>query len=259
MLKILLLFLLAFVVTYEAYAQEQIFTTYDHTTKGIVFDGKWTQQVEWKPTAFDQVKDGNESFVIRTGHDYENLYVMINYVTDNSIERNSDKAIICFDGKSEKSKTPDSNDYCFLLRVGANTPITLEGGNKIPNKNFFKVISNHPDLIGAADVSDDNDRYSKIPHPVYEYKIPLEIFGKSDHYGFYVGVYDDKTKEWKSWPNNIIPEKYSYIPSPELWGEIISPDKSIPEFEYVLLAILPAFTVMILISRVKSNKISGFN
>ena len=98
------------------------------------------------------------------------------------------------------------DDYCFVIIPGRTEPITLQGGNNIPNKNFFKVIPNHPDLIGAASSSDMNDRYSKISHSTYEYKIPLEIFGKSDIYGFYVGVYDDKTKKWQSWPKDSIPE-----------------------------------------------------
>ena len=254
---VLMIFLLIF-VTNAAYGQEQIFTTLDHTADGIVYDGKFTFKTEWKPTSFDQISVNDEIFVIRTGHDYENFVLMINYVSDTSIEKNSDKTIVCFDAGLEKSTKSDSNDYCFLLRMGSTSPITLQGGNNIPNKNFFKVIPNHPDLLGAATNSDMNDRYSKISHSTYEYKIPLEIFGKSDIYGFYVGVYDDKTKKWQSWPKDSIPEKYPFIPSPNVWGELISPDKSIPEFEYVLLVIIPAFTVLVIVSRIKSGNISSF-
>ena len=67
------------------------------------------------------------------------------------------------------------------------------------------------------------------------------MFGKSDVYGFYVLAYDANTGKIYSWPKDTALEKNPHIPAPLYWGELVSPDKSIPEFEvplFLLLSIL---------------------
>ena len=123
----------------------------------------------------------------------------------------------------------------------------------LSNKSFsvrnFKKISNTEGFIGAGTKSDQNDKYSKIPHSSYEFKIPLNLFERSDVYGFYVLVFDASTNQYYSWPTNISPDGVFDIPSPNKWGELVSPDKSIPEFNFPLLVMIPSLFLVIYFTR----------
>jgi len=89
-----------------------------------------------------------------------------------------------------------------------------------------------------------------MPHASYEFRIPTDLIGRSDNYGYYVGVYDDFTKTTYSWPSEIVLDEFK-IPSPKLWGEIISPDKSLPEFEWAIIALLPALILVVFLTKLK--------
>ncbi len=103
-------------------------------------------------------------------------------------------------------------------------------------------------------MSDKEDRYSKIPHTSYEFKIPTELVGRSSNYGFYAGVYDADSGLIYSWPESIRLDTFE-IPSPSKWGDLVSPDKSLPEFGLPLMVIFSAFVTIIIISKLKMNKI----
>ena len=146
------------------------------------------------------------------------------------------------------------DDYCFVIELEKNIGFVLQGESNT-SLNNFKSIPNHKEFIASSSISDQNDRYSKIPHPSYEFKIPIELFGRSDNYGFYFSVYDGYSDKFYSWPD-INPTKPLKIPSPSHWGNIISPDKSLPEFDLPLLLLLPALLLVISITRWKRNVIT---
>lgn len=254
MLKsILVIVFIAIGVNY-AYA-DQIFTTVRSDANNTIFDGKWTFLQEWKSTSEDKITfDDNTEMVIKTGHDYENLYVLIDFIGDTSIGKFADSGIVCIDSKMDQSNIPDRNDFCFVAIMGSSRSKTLQGGDMLAQTGHWKIIENHPQLITIGGISDKNDRYSYTPHATYEFKIPLEIVGKTDVYGFYVGSFDAKKGKEFSWPQNISSEAYPFIPSPSKWGQLVSPDKSIPEFPYAFLALLSiTFTVFF-----TSRKIRGY-
>ena len=118
----------------------------------------------------------------------------------------------------------------------------------------FKKISNHPDFIAMSDVSNENDRYSKIPHASYEFKIPIELVDRSNIYGFHIAVYDDYSKTVYSWPQNATTDSQFTIVSPSKWGELVSPDKSLPEFDVPILLAGLAFLPIIFLSRLKMGR-----
>jgi len=241
---IAIILILSLIGINQAYGEE-IFVTLMKKFEDITWDGKWTSRFEWKGTSETRVVyEGDLKLVIRTGHDYENLFVFIDVVQDNSMERISDKGIVCIDGKGDGSSKPKNDDFCFIVSAGSNQPTTLQGGHFIAQKGFFKKIPNHPQLLAMGGISDEMDRYSKIPHTSYEFKIPLEIVGKSDNYGFYVGAFDAKTGEIFRWPPTAIKNEYPFIPPPESWGRLISPDKSIPEFEFPFLVMASTFLII---------------
>jgi len=102
-------------------------------------------------------------------------------------------------------------------------------------------------LVFVGGISDQNDRYSKVPHPSYEFKIPVELLGRYDRYGFFVGVYHSEEHSSYTWPENINVDLSLELPSPSKWGVIFSPDKSLPEYPVPILVFgLTVMTVILL-------------
>lgn len=231
---------------------EPIFITKSADMNKVVFDGKWSFVTEWKPSSLNSLSYNDNSIIqLRTAHQDNFVYVMIDFVSDTHLDKGMDKAIVCFDTKNDKSKIAKQDDYCFSVSLNGKTSFTYQGGSPIALHGNFMTIPNPDGLIGVSTSSDQNDRYSSIPHSSYEFKIPTDLIGRSNVYGFYVGVYDDHSKKVYSWPQEIKTKSLLHIPSPKLWGEIVSPDKSLPEFELPMLALLPAFTLIVLISYLK--------
>ncbi|HJJ22860.1 MAG TPA: hypothetical protein OQH54_04000 [Nitrosopumilus sp.] len=205
----------------------------------IIFDGKWTFEREWKQSSLKEIHTEEDNVYLRISHQDEFVFIFLDVLPDKQMERIVDKAIICFDTKNNKSEIPDVDDYCFIAAVGKQTGITLQGDSKIPRNNYLKNIKNHQDMIAIGGFSDENDRYSDIPHASYEFKIPTELIGRSDNYGFYASVFDYNSETVYSWPS-INFENPNIIPSPSKWGDVISPDRSIPEMPVplVILSVL---------------------
>ena len=245
MLKLAIFTLIFFSMIFTPAFGQTIPTTYRDDGIMTVFDGKWTFTDEWKRTAIKEATYENGfKQIIRIGHDFDYLYVLIDFISDTSTERFADRGIVCIDGLSDGGKTPKSDDYCFLVVMGSENVFTLQGGHILAQKGSYKKIENHSDLIGIGGISDKNDRYSKTPHSTYEFRIPIEIFGRSDHYGFYFGSFDAETKTHYNWPTNSTNENYPFIPVPDQWGMLFSPDKSIPEFSSVLLFVTLLIGIM---------------
>ena len=251
MKKLLLIILVTVCITnINTSHAEQIFTTFGQSSDGIIFDGKWSYLKEWKPTTEDVIgfNDGGK-ISIKTGHDRNNLYVLLDFISERSFAKFADFGMVCIDSNFGKENYPQKDDYCFVVSLGSKNPITLEGGSPLAKNNYFTKIKNHPDLIAVGGISDKNDRYTPVSHTTYEFKIPIEIFGASDMYGFYVAVYDANANKTYSWPQNIVTETYPFVPSPSKWGELISPDKSLPEFQWPLITLIPAIFLAIYITR----------
>jgi len=142
-----------------------------------------------------------------------------------------------------------SNDFCFMIKLGSDKVVTFQG----KQSEGFQVVPNHDSLIGIGGISDENDRYSKLPHGVYEFRIPIELLERSDQYGFYAHVFDFTESATYTWPSEIDMESNSDIPSPDSWGIIYSPDKSLPEYDLpILILILGTFSMILLTSKSKS-------
>jgi len=239
------LFLNSFVV--ESFQEEEIWITISDSMNNVIFDGKWTETQEWKQTSLDEIS--NKAIYIRSAHFEEYVYIMIDAVWDTSIEKHNDRAIICFDTMNDKSIIPQDDDYCFQATLGMQNGAMMQGGSIIPTNGYFKNIQNDKGFIGIGNVSDENDRYDKNPHASYEFRIPTEVIGRSDNYGFLVFVYDANTNQVVTWPFDIDINERKNIPSPSLWGSLISPDKSLPEFEVPFLIMLTSMVSLVIISK----------
>ena len=251
--------------------EKNILITQSKSMKEINFDGKWTNQ-EWKQTSWNPVKsDKDIVFHLRTAHQGNFIYVLIDVTADTNAEIGTDKATVCIDSKNNKSKFFDKDDYCFIVQLQERNFIdtlfskqdnfVIQGDLQYKKFEELEKIKVE-EFVGIGTMSDKEDKYSTISHASYEFKIPIELIGRSDNYGFYVNVFDGSSSVVYSWPEDIKLENYD-IPSPLLWGNLISPDKSLLENSesesmdfVILLVIIPVIVVVIFFIKFNKKKSS---
>ena len=247
LLFLIFLFVIVLIPIQNIFANsEPILITQSSYMEDIIFDGKWTN-LEWKHSSHNWFTyDENTSIHLRTAHQGDHIYVFVDPVHDLTLDKLNDEATICFDAKNEKHITYDENDYCFSVLLDSDTGNIFQGTKLDDSSSIMKEINNVEDFIAISSVSDEDDRYSKIPHPSYEFKIPIELFERSDNYGFYLSVYDASLEKFYSWPYNATREN-SQIPSPSTWGDMISPDKSLPEMNIpIMIFVILLITIIVI-------------
>lgn len=234
----------------SASAVEPIMITISPSMDKINFDGKWTFYTEWKQSSLNTIsyQDGTQ-IQLRTAHQGNFIYVLVDETTKTQFNKNGDMAMICFDKNNTKSTTANENDYCFGVPFDGKYPFTLRGGSSLSETSHYMKIDNPSGLIGVSSVSDQNDRYTSTPHASYEFRIPMDVVGRSDTYGFYLDIYDQNKNHVYSWPQEISINSPFDIPSPNNWGEIISPDKTLPEFPGPLFIMIFSFVLIIFVTR----------
>lgn len=253
----ILFFMMTVLLTFHlAYGQTDIVSSSNSipitigSMKDTIFDGKWTFTREWKESS----EVGFPAGIIRVAHYGNFVYILVDATSLTRFEKNSDRTMICFDTKNDKSLIPDSDDYCFISILGSNRPITLEGGTNFTSNNNLKKISIPEGLIAVGEISDENDCYTSIPHQSYEFKIPTDLIGRSDKYGFYVSLFSTYDNKIYSWPD-MKQDSLVNIPSPRLWGVLWSPDKSLPEFPLPLLGLAFSFFIILYFNRFRVKNI----
>ncbi len=199
---------------------EPILITVSPSMEYVIFDGKWTNHLEWKQSSHNMyaLDDTTKIIHLRTAHFGDYIYVFVDPISDLTLDKKMDEATICLDRKNNKSKIYDVNDFCFSILLGNNEGSVLQGISTDESTISMNKISNPNNFIAISSVSDENDRYTEIPHPSYEFKIPIELLERSDNYGFYFSVYDASLDKFYSWPENATRENFSDIPPPSEWG-----------------------------------------
>lgn len=233
---------------------EPILITISPSIEHVVFDGKWTNYLEWKQSSHNMYAFDNGEMIIhlRTAHFGDYIYVFVDPVNDLTLDEKMDNATICFDGKNNKNQIYDNNDFCFSVSLETDQGNTFQGTLIDETKTVMKKITNPDNFIAISTVSDENDRYTTTPHPSYEFRIPIEMLNRSDNYGFYLSVYEASLDKFYSWPENSTMNTFSEIPSPSKWGDIISPDKSLPELHLpILIFAILIFTIIIVQSKAR--------
>ncbi|GBL41514.1 hypothetical protein EMGBD3_08820 [Nitrosarchaeum sp.] len=257
-LKILLVILFFTSISQFVFAEEPIPTTYSEETDKIIFDGKWTFTREWKESSLNEwrLNDGS-GLILRTAHDGNYIYIFVDYLSDVFKDKGMDRATVCF-GEPNHNKIANENDYCFLVTLGDNSPIVLQGGSPIAISGNFKKISDS-NFVGVGAMSDNADRYTPVPHTSYEFKIPVELIGRNSEYSFYLSVYDFHRNVMNTWPRDIILENNFVIPSPLYWGTFYSPDKSLPEFHFLYFVFVVPFLMIIILRTQRYRKLVNFS
>ncbi|TBR24013.1 MAG: hypothetical protein EPO63_04720 [Candidatus Nitrosotenuis sp.] len=256
-------FVLIFSAFLGANAFESIPITVSGTANKIIFDGKWTHEFEWKQSSLNTYSYANNtSIVLRSSHQGDFIYIFLDPITDYYLDTMNDYAVVCFDAANNKSPMSNIGDYCFKTSLQGETS-TYQGGYS-NGTNHFNKIPNPDGFIGVSAVSDINDRYTAVPHPSYEFRVPTNLIGRESVYGFYFLVYDGHSKNTYTYPQNLEFDSDIGISSPDQWGEIYSPDKSLPEFGFptislVLTMVLTLlFTVIVRknpLTRIRNDKI----
>ena len=244
----------------DSFAEEPILISFSTDRQNVVFDGKWTDGFEWKQGSWNQFSFDDGSIIhLRSSHQGDFIYLHVNFATDTVIDKGSDSAIVCFDTKNDKSKIPQSDDYCFSTSLYRQQSFTYQGSNTPAINGYFKKIDNHEDFVAVGSASGKFDRYNLYPHASYEFKIPLDVIGRSDNYGFYLSVYDGHSEKNYSWPYSIVKKNIQSIQSPSTWGDMISPDKSLPEFNSsIMLLIIPFMIIFVLFTKSNLVKLQIF-
>ena len=168
--------------------------------ENIIFDGKWSDSLEWKQSSLESISTEGMEINLRFAHYEQFIYVLIDAEDKTHLNFEKDFAIICFDSENDKSVTFDSNDFCFKLTFGSNSGETLQGNS---SENNFSKIDNHNDLILISSQSGEHNRYSDKPHGVYEFRIPIELINRSNNYGFFMMFHDEQDKTY-SWPTDLV-------------------------------------------------------
>ncbi len=240
-----LIFILSLLILPNVYALEPLKITQSSSMENITFDGIWSHPMEWKQSSLEYIIIEGKEINLRFAHYEQFIYVLIDAEDETTLNFEKDYSIICFDGENNKSITFDSNDFCFKLMLGSNSGETLQGNS---SENNFSKIDNHNDLILISSQSGEHNRYSDKPHGVYEFRIPIELIKRSNNYGFFMMLYDDNNEKTYSWPLDIV-NSTDVIPPTNIWGDLISPDNSLPEFHWVPLILIITIISMIFASR----------
>ncbi|MGH9923179.1 MAG: hypothetical protein ACRD38_10540, partial [Nitrososphaerales archaeon] len=127
-----------------------------------VIDGKYSSEREWSHTSERRYEynDGTK-LVLRAAHDREEIYIMINMVSDVTRDTQKDQAIICFDTAVNGGDRPDSDDYCFSASLGGSL-VSYRGGGTSENTNYLTKTSDPEGIEMKAGLSSTFDRYSPI-------------------------------------------------------------------------------------------------
>ncbi len=241
-----------------ALENEPILITSSLQMENVIFDGKWTFPTEWKYSSFNEFTNDGMVIILRSAHQDNFIYFYVDVLSDQTFNKGSDKATICIDGQNNKNIISDHDDFCFSSTLGNNQGVVFQGGSINAITGNFQNIPNPENFIGLGNISDENNRYSKEPHVSHEFKIPIDLIQRSDNYGFYLSVYDADSNVHFTWPYELQSENFLKIPSPDNWGDLVSPDKSLPELNLPLFVLIISILTIIIVQSKTSILIKKF-
>ena len=100
--------------------------TQSSSMENVIFDGKWTFLQEWKQSSYDEIKTESEIIPLRTAHQGDFIYILIDVVPDITIDNNEDSTLVCFDAKNEKNTFSNDGRYYLDCRFALRGKETSE-------------------------------------------------------------------------------------------------------------------------------------
>ena len=246
---LLIMIFLTPMILNEAFGQELLITISD-AMEDVTFDGKWTIHTEWKRSSLNSMIFDNMPLHLRYAHQGNFIYFLIDFEGDTNLENGKDKAMICLNPK--ENFNPDEQ-FCFVAILNDDNSKVIM---RTTNSEDFREIERPEGFIAISSASDEHDRYSRVPHSTYEFKIPTELVGRSSEYGFYFAVHEANASKTFTYPSQVESITFDEIPDTSSWAKIVSPDKSLPEFHWIIVVVVSSFTFAIYLSR--TRMMSGF-
>ena len=121
------------------------------TVENVIFDGKWTERSEWKQSSWDIIKsDGIDAIHLRSAHQGDFIYILLDVVGDQTLNHVSDRALVCIDGNNDKTKIANENDFCFQTSLESKQGFVYQGGSSLALNGNFEKISNSFGFIGIG-------------------------------------------------------------------------------------------------------------
>ncbi|MEM3022162.1 MAG: hypothetical protein QW645_01365, partial [Candidatus Bathyarchaeia archaeon] len=136
----------------------------------VTIDGKWTAPDEWRDAT--EFPEDLGCFLIKRDESF--LYVLIDFIKDATPD-DGDCGRVRLDINNDKSDALQPDDYMISLdwRGGVAKKTIYHNDGKI-----WKGMEGDPLGVEAASTNDAaNDPYSTSPHMIYEFAIPMGIFG----------------------------------------------------------------------------------
>ncbi|MEM2760586.1 MAG: hypothetical protein QXU32_02720 [Nitrososphaerales archaeon] len=231
-------------------------------------DGAWTTEFEWVAAKGWYIHyDNSGEMILKTTHDTEYIYVLLELISD-EVRNDKDMALICFDTKADGGDAPQEDDYCFIVYMSGTT--LVERGNSVD----YDEIPITDGIIMKGGMSADKSPYYVEPHTSFEFRIPVDIIGPSERYGFYAlvlnadtGSISDEDQEEPhvvptcgiqyDWPGEygeqgLISDPNCLRAPPSKWGTLVSPTGTIPEFPMPVIVLTSILATTILIARRKN-------
>ena len=174
-------FILIFVIPF-AHA-EPIAITISDGMENVIFDGKWTFAKEWKQSSLETIhNESNAALIhIRTAHLNNFIYVMLNVVSDKTIDFNQDEATVCFDSNYDQNSKTESNAYCFVIELGSDKPVTMQSTDNseelVLDLETFKSPEEKKKKL-AKRISGLTDNIENLSNQIYHLQQRIELLEK---------------------------------------------------------------------------------
>jgi hypothetical protein len=180
----------------------------------VRLDGAWSNTTEWNESAEIKIDNGKAYVLLK--QDERFVYVMIDYLADQGLDRSGDWNVACFDINND-SGIPDEDDYCFYIATRSGK---MRSGIMQGSDDGWVVIQESRLLEKFARIGSSylHDPYEKSKHVVSEFRIPIT----HKEMGFYVYANDGYRNEFVEWPENAGGKKFG-VGSPTIRDVLASP------------------------------------
>jgi hypothetical protein len=187
---------------------------------------------------------GNGTAYVRTKHDADYLYVLVDYVSDTVLGA-GDYCTIRLDTKGDGGNAPHEDDYSFVLEwfTAASSSFRMRQGVGYS----WGALADPIGATAKSDCKPSADPYFAAAHMVYEFRISLAIFGSSLNSAICVDVHDI----YPSGVTMLWPATY-HTERPSTWGKLAVSAVPIPEFSSV--GIVAGIGIMSTMSLLVLNK-----
>jgi hypothetical protein len=195
-------------------------------------DGKWTSKTEWLDASETKIVDEKLTAYLRMKHDGIFVYVLIDFISDQGLERSGDFAVVCLDTLDNGGEVPSDDDYCFyrITKAGNFLNGIMQGNGMewvvLQQSRVYDPYGTNESFKARIRYSHLNSPYDSVnSHVSYEFRIPIAGYGINEVMGFYVYANDGYSNNFLQWPADAGGKQYRTIvkdvlPFPDEWGSV---------------------------------------